>query len=242
MRGYGLSHLEILFWYGDNILEYSFQMLPCMVGALLLFFLLRPLRKRRLTDKGLVSGPWREGGLMLFTMFMAGLASLTLFPANFWAYLVDRLLYPEGWFLRWGDRTPGSFYPPWPQAMAYTDYRNLFTPFQEILRAFRTGGPWLLFMLLGNIGMFLPIGFSAALLWRKPRWWKSMSAGFLCSVLIEFVQFFIGRSTDIDDVILNTTGALLGYGLFLLFRAVFPRFLSQFYCQEQGGSTSSWNF
>ena len=56
-------------------------------------------------------------------------------------------------------------------------------------------------------------------------------------MLIESVQFFIGRSTDIDDVILNTTGALLGYGIFLLFQTAFPRFLSRFYCHEQGGDT-----
>ncbi|MBR4098741.1 MAG: VanZ family protein [Clostridium sp.] len=232
-----MSYLEILLWYVSSIFEYAYQMLPCMGGALLLFAALRLPRKRRLAEKGLVSGPWREGGLLLFVMFMTGLASLTLFPADLWAYVMDRLLYPEGWFFRWGNRSLGSFYPSLEQAIGNTDYRNLFTPFQEIRRAIRTGGTWLIFMVLGNIGIFLPVGFSVALLWRKPRWWKSGAAGIFCSLLIESVQFFIGRSTDIDDVILNTTGALLGYGIFLLFQTAFPRFLSRFYCHEQGGDT-----
>ena len=33
---------------------------------------------------GLASGVWREGALLLFVMFCAGLAALTVFPANFW--------------------------------------------------------------------------------------------------------------------------------------------------------------
>ena len=32
--------------------------------------------------------------------------------------------------------------------------------------------------------------------------------------LIEFLQLFLGRSVDVDDVILNTLGGLLGYLLF----------------------------
>ena len=58
--------------------------------------------------------------------------------------------------------------------------------------------------------------------------------GFLCSCSIEFIQFFIGRSTDIDDVILNTTGALLGYLLYVLVRAVFPRLAATFHCTPKG--------
>jgi glycopeptide antibiotics resistance protein len=85
--------------------------------------------------------------------------------------------------------------------------------------------------MLGNIAIFLPIGFFIALLWRKPRWWKSLFAGFATSFVIEFVQFFIGRSTDIDDIILNSAGALVGFWLFWLLRAVAPNVTAKFHCQ-----------
>ena len=106
-------------------------------------------------------------------------------------------------------------------------------PLQEIFRAFR--GPWVMFLMLANIGIFAPVGFFTALLWRSPRWWKSLLAGFCSSVAIEFIQFFIGRSTDVDDVILNTTGALAGFWMFWLLRRIAPRFTTKFQCQPKGG-------
>ena len=79
-----MTLLDTLLWYGDNILYYAGEMLPCMLLALAVFCALLPARRRRLAARGLVSGPWREGGLLLFVMFCAGLAALTVFPAGFW--------------------------------------------------------------------------------------------------------------------------------------------------------------
>ena len=38
-----------------------------------------------------------------------------------------------------------------------------------------------------------------------------MLISFLVSITIEFVQLNIGRSFDVDDIILNTIGATFGY-------------------------------
>ena len=216
-----MSLTETLWWYLGNIWEYFFQMLPCMGIALLLFLLLRPWRRRRLARLGLSSGPWREGGLLLFAMFAAGLAALTLFPAYFWTVEHWRGVL---------DGTQPLFRP----VDFYIQRQTLqLEPFQEIFRAFH--GPWVMFLMLANIGIFSPVGFFTALLWRKPRWWKSLLIGFGASVTIEFIQFFIGRSTDIDDVILNTAGALAGFWVFCLLRAVFPSFIEKFQCTPRGG-------
>jgi len=225
-----MNPMETLFWYLTMIMDYTVQMLPCMAAALILFLLFRRPRMAALERKCLLSGSMREGGLLVFVLFSAGLAGLTLFPANLWEHVINYILHPESRVYGFDLR---SFYPPWEVVVAETDYRNLFSPFQEILRGLR-GGPWVFFMLLGNIGMFLPLGFFPALLWRRPRWWKSLLIGFSASVTIEFVQFFIGRSTDIDDVILNTTGALLGYWLYCLGKAAAPRLTAQFHCRERG--------
>jgi len=222
---------ERLWWYVGNIADYTTQMLPCMAAAMAVFLSIQPLRRKRLNGHGLVSGPWREAALLLFFMYCAGLAALTLFPANFWSS-----------FLRWvgsAGQIPfqaSNFYPSWSEIWAETDYRNLFTPFQEIRRGLQ-GGPWVFFMLLGNIGMFLPLGFFPALLWRKIHLWKISLLGVLTSGTIECVQFFIGRSTDIDDIILNTVGTVLGYVILKGLSLWCQHFLSRFYCYERKDST-----
>lgn len=71
-----------------------------------------------------------------------------------------------------------------------------------------------------NAVMFLPFGFLLPLLWKTCRSWKVTTlAGFLTSALIETIQLFCFRSTDVDDLMMNTLGASLGYALsWLCFR------------------------
>lgn len=214
----------------SDVLRYVVQMIPMCLLALVIFLIARPARLRRLRTHGLVSGTLREITLCLFLLFCAGLAALTLFPSNIWSYV---LTFGRGWY---DGATFFSFYPTWEQTMSSLAYlSNMLTPFQEIRRALGQMSYWGLFMLLGNIIMFMPVGFFTALLWRKPRWWKSLLAGFCSSLTIEFIQFFIGRSSDIDDVILNTAGALAGFWIFCLLRAIFPGFIKKFQCQPRGG-------
>lgn len=220
-----------------DILGYMRQMVPLGLLALASLMLLHPARKRRLERLNLVSSPGRETVLALFVVFAAGLAALTLFPANFWGYVFDWLFRGREYFRWvWGDRSWTDFYPPWEETASQFAYlSNILKPFEEITRALRRRSYWLLFMLLGNIIMFMPIGFFPALLWRRWRWWKSLLTGFCTSSAIELIQFFIGRSTDIDDVILNTAGALAGFWTFCLLRAVFPGFMEKFQCKPKGG-------
>ena len=221
-----------------DILGYVRQMVPLGAAALAVFFLLRPVRKRRLGGMNLVSSARRETALALFVMFCAGLAALTLFPANLWAYVFDWVFRRDYWNWGWGVSgwRLADFYPSWEEtASQFAHLSSMLTPFEEISRALNRRSYWLLFMLLGNIIMFMPVGFFPALLWRRWRWWKSLLAGFCTSASIEFIQFFIGRSTDIDDVILNTAGALTGFWIYWLLRAIAPSFTEKFQCQPRGG-------
>lgn len=76
---------------------------------------------------------------------------------------------------------------------------------------------------LGNLVIFVPLGMAIALATlprrtrRAPRrlglrWWLNATAlGFLLSLGIELAQLTIPtRATDVDDIILNTLGTLLG--------------------------------
>ena len=207
--------MNTLTFYLGATWNYIAQMLPCMLLATLFFFRFRPTRKRRLAGLSLESGLYRECGLFLFLLFCAGLGALTLFPSGFWSY--------GHWY--WVLRGEPLFRP----VDLQVQLQNLqLRPFWEISIAFT--GAWHAYMLLGNVIMFAPIGFFGALLWRGARWWKSLLVGACASLFVETVQFFIGRSSDIDDVILNSLGALCGFWLFCLLQVLAPRFTKEFLC------------
>ena len=68
-----------------------------------------------------------------------------------------------------------------------------------------------------NILMLMPFGFMLALIWPSFRSIKKIAlTGFLFSLAIEISQLFNYRATTIDDLILNTVGAVLGYLVFAL--------------------------
>ncbi len=83
-------------------------------------------------------------------------------------------------------------------------------PFREIRRGLDSHGGRPQANLLGNVACSCPIG--ALVAWLARRWrvrhgadvWDALSLG------IELTQLSLGRVGDIDDVILNTTGAILG--------------------------------
>ncbi len=82
-----------------------------------------------------------------------------------------------------------------------------------------------------NVIMLMPYGFLVPLLLKNMRkLWKMALAGAFFSVLIECSQLLNYRSTDVDDVILNTLGAVLGYGLYRLFARIVRRDIGRDAC------------
>ena len=77
---------------------------------------------------------------------------------------------------------------------------------------------WLGVQRVLNAVMFAPFGFLLPVLWRGCRKWSVTTlAGFLLSLTIEILQMFCFRATDVDDLLMNTLGAFLGYCLAWLF-------------------------
>jgi glycopeptide antibiotics resistance protein len=68
---------------------------------------------------------------------------------------------------------------------------------------------------LGNIALLLPLGLLGPIvLPALDRWWRIALVALLVSTSIELMQLAVpDRSADIDDVIVNVAGALLGYGI-----------------------------
>ncbi|MEG0006089.1 MAG: VanZ family protein [Clostridium sp.] len=96
-----------------------------------------------------------------------------------------------------------------------------FIPFDSIVSCFNgEGGDAFraLLNLLGNIAVFAPLGYCTALIFKQfNRLWKIGILSFVISSIFEVLQYtlYIG-SLDVDDIILNTLGGILGYGVYIL--------------------------
>lgn len=212
--------METLLWYLEITLDYIKQMLPCMAIGAGGFLALLHHRRRGLYRRGLQSGVVREIGLFVFVLFCAGLAALTVFPSNFWTVS------------HWQEAFQGlrPFFPitPLSESVQYIGW----TP--TLFRG-DTLGEWGFYMVAANALIFVPIGFFANLLWRRSRWWKGLAVGFCVSFTIEFLQLFVNRSTDVDDLILNTTGAFMGGLMALLLGKLAPRLTQKFQVEVRHG-------
>ena len=100
------------------------------------------------------------------------------------------------------------------------------TPFHTI-RNYMKYAPtsdWLRVNIVGNIVMFIPWGFCLPLLWKEYQSFFRLSfMALFLPVCIEFFQLFVGRTVDVDDVILNFAGGILGGMLYLVLRIIIPK-------------------
>lgn len=69
---------------------------------------------------------------------------------------------------------------------------------------------------IGNAAMFIPSGIVLPIVYAKlDRFSKVILSGALISLCTEILQLpFPARATDIDDLILNTLGVAVGYGIY----------------------------
>lgn len=87
-------------------------------------------------------------------------------------------------------------------------YRSVnMVPFDQILNI----GAARDLNIYGNILLFVPFGVYLQIFFVKQKIWKGILTGAGVSVALEIIQLIFGLgATDIDDVILNTAGAIVG--------------------------------
>ena len=88
-----------------------------------------------------------------------------------------------------------------------------YIPFKEIFR-YNFGSRLFVKNIVGNILLFLPYGYYVSDFLKPKKAWITLLLTILVSTTIEIVQLNIGRTFDIDDIILNTIGGILGYLLY----------------------------
>lgn len=90
------------------------------------------------------------------------------------------------------------------------------TPFNMIVEQGFTLNVW------GNVLMFIPLGLYFADFMKKFNLWKILFYIIGISLFIEVTQYVLKRGTsDIDDLILNTVGGLIGIMFYLLIKTIF---------------------
>ena len=80
----------------------------------------------------------------------------------------------------------------------------------------------LLLNVIGNVAMFIPSGIILPIIYKRlDTFVKVLLAGGGISLCIEIIQLpFTVSATDIDDLILNTVGVIVGYGIYALIRYI----------------------
>lgn len=86
-------------------------------------------------------------------------------------------------------------------------------PFRTMAHDFGVGGREFVVNFLGNLADWMPLGFLLpTLLGARCSILRVALLGLSLSLLIEVLQGFSGRRVaDVDDLILNTIGAVMGY-------------------------------
>lgn len=140
--------------------------------------------------------PRRQALWFFFSCYLAGLLALTLLPRGLLTELWHRLFYGRG---------SGA-------ALLPAGGWNFIPDFWRRLRREN----------LGNLLMFLPFGVLYPLCRPERRWRDAALRGLCLSLGIELLQPFLGRSFDVNDLLLNALGAALGAGAVFLARRLPP--------------------
>lgn len=95
----------------------------------------------------------------------------------------------------------------------YMNGTNL-VPFREMFR-YPVGSENFNRQVIGNILLFMPFGFFATYYTKIKKISSISFMSILVSLTIEVVQKYIGRSFDVDDIILNVGGGILGFLVYI---------------------------
>ena len=176
-----------------SVLGYFFQAVPitCIVGIIYVIICVVIVKRNKLKIEWL-----KEIMKLLFTCYLTGLISLVILPANFWLDFFD------GVFLGWWDEMLPIF--------SFGGF-NLVPSLIKALSGELTIGSWVKTMLIGNIAMFLPLGFFLPFVTERVNRKNIFVVSIAVPFIVELLQMIFGRSFDVDDLICNFIGIVAGF-------------------------------
>lgn len=92
-------------------------------------------------------------------------------------------------------------------------------PFSEIFR-YEVGSSMFIYYVLGNILLFVPFGYFVSRYVNAKKMGQIFVVSFVASFTIELLQLQLGRTFDVDDIILNVVGGIIGYFFYIALNAI----------------------
>ena len=177
---------------------YEISFLTGMILTVACWFLVRGLicLKTKMID-------WKyEATQLFFLVNLMVIVRMTFYPFAMADGKVQPLIFE-----------PAAIFPLRVNLIPFVNMRQFDTKFD------------LLINLIGNSTMFIPTGIMVPLIYRNvDSLKKTVLTGFAISLTIELLQLpFAVRASDVDDLILNTAGCLMGYGILCLIRGIKKR-------------------
>lgn len=191
--------------------EYFFKALSHIIIALPIVLLTRFfIVKKLMPKKSIKTTYFHEIGIVILILFIISIFSVTVIPE-----IILEM-----------DNTLG-FYNGGLGTYNIIPFKSTIDMYNEAVNIGYYG--YFVRNLIGNVLIFMPIGLIVPVLWEKMNFRKVVLIyGVLLSLIIEALQLPQGRGTDVDDIMLNTLGVMLGYFLFLVARKIMPKFVESF--------------
>ena len=139
-----------------------------------------------------------------------------IIQSSFFVYIF-MVLTLTGYFILFRELTYSGWWQKMLLRFERRDHVNL--ELLEIFRIYKITDK----QILGNFVMLLPLGIYLPLLYKRiSRFVPVLLVSLMVAVIIEMLQLATSfRSVDIDDVLLNTSGACVGYLIFKLIKLSF---------------------
>lgn len=187
---------------GNSIINQFIQVIPItlLVGLLYIIFRFLKLKKNN-SDINYK----KEILYLIFVCYIVGLFNLVLVPRNFWNTIWHNIFY---------NLNENPF-----EGIFDFSYNFIPTIYKIIIGEYALGS-WVKTMIIGNLLMFIPMGILLSLCFKNFKKKNMFNYAILIPLAIEVIQLVVGRSFDIDDLVMNFLGIVIGYYIVKLLKCL----------------------